>query len=332
MNNIGFNYGNKKKILTKLINFKKEVILLLLFLIYFSFNYFQIKKNHYLNYINVAYAFDNIYYYITHVSMKSLMLNQNNNTFIIFHILVSSEIFNEQKEITDRICQEHNNCKIIYHIIGNDLREFSVNGIIKRTTAIYYRLLLQNIIRNESKILYLDCDTLVYKDLTEIYNYNITDFYYVGQYEGKPINKYGSQLKDFINSGVMLINLDNLRKDKIFDKIICFLKKNNDSLYFLDQDAINVVCNKKNGIFPSNYISFGICDSISFENIIISKKKNNSLSYDPYIFHFKVYMKPWIGIPNNNKLICFDQIHRFYEYARKTSYYFEILDKFKVFN
>ena len=34
----------------------------------------------YRNYINVAYAFDSNYHYITHVSMKSIMLSQNVDT------------------------------------------------------------------------------------------------------------------------------------------------------------------------------------------------------------------------------------------------------------
>jgi lipopolysaccharide biosynthesis glycosyltransferase len=78
---------------------------------------------------------------------------------------------------------------------------------------------------------------LIYKDLTELYNYNITDKYYVGQYEGRPLKKYGNNLTDFINSGAILINLENLRKDNIFQKMIDFLRKNNQRLSFLDQDA-----------------------------------------------------------------------------------------------
>jgi len=49
---------------------------------------------------------------------------------------------------------------------------------------------------------------------------------------------------------------------------------------------------------------------------------NNILNNNPYIFHFKRYIKPWYGIANVWGLICFDQFTRFYEYARKSSYYF----------
>ena len=186
---------------------------------------------------------------------------------------------------------------------------------------------------NETKALYFDCDTLIYKDLTELYNYNITDKYYVGQYEGKPLKKYGNNLTDFINSGAILINLENLRKDNIFQKIIEFLRKNNQRLLFLDQDIINVVCNRKNGFFPSNYISSGICSLSKMKKI--NKNKSNLLineQKEPYIFHFKIYMKPWFGIAaGENKLICFDFFPRFYEYARKTKHYFNILENFACF-
>lgn len=135
--------------------------------------------------------------------------------------------------------------------------------------------MLQNLLLNETKTLYFDCNTLIYKDLTEIYNYNITEKYYIGGYERKPIKKYGTNLNDFINSGVILINLENLRKDNIFPKMIKFLRKNNKNLLYLDQDAINVVCNRKNGFFPLNYISSGICNLNTLHKI--TKKKSNLL-------------------------------------------------------
>lgn len=193
---------------------------------------------------------------------------------------------------------------------------------------------LQNLLPNETKTLYFDCDTLIYKDLNHLYNFNIKDKYYVGQYEGHPLIQYGPNLTDFINSGVLLINLVNLRKDNIFSKIYEFLRKNNKKLTFLDQDAINVVCNKKNGFFPSDYISSGICDYNTLSLLTKEKEKNSRLIQnlkEPYIFHFKIYNKPWFGIANNNGMICYDFFPTFYEYAKKTSYYFEILENFKVF-
>ena len=149
--------------------------------------------------------------------MKSIMLNQKTNTFIIFHILVSLDIFKEHAKDDKFIESLESDYAAGYNCanLDNEFKKFNVKGRIIKTTAVFYRLLLQNIITNEKKVLYFDCDTLIYRDLNEIYNYNITDKYYIGQFEGKPLKKYGNNLNDFINSGVMLINLENLRKDNI---------------------------------------------------------------------------------------------------------------------
>lgn len=265
--------------------------------------------------------------------MKSIMLNQKNSTFIKFYILVHVSIYQKQKEVIDSICQEHINCNITYFILKNEFKDISTKGRIKRTTAIYYRLLIQNLLKNEKKALYFDCDILVYKDLNQFYNYNISDKYYLGQYEGRPIRKYGKHLRDFINSGAILINLENLRKDNIYEKIYAFLKRNNKKLKFLDQDAINVVCNEKNKFLPPYYVSSGVCNSNTFKALIKNKINNSKIIQnlkEPYIFHFKRYPKPWHRIAKNKNLVCFDFFHRFYEYARKSNYYFEILENFKV--
>ena len=264
--------------------------------------------------------------------MKSIMLNQHENTYIIFHILVSEDIYDEQKPVIDEICLEYKNCRINYYKLKDEFKEFSTSGYIRRTPATYYRLLLQNLLQNEKKTIYFDCDTLIYKDLTELYNYNISEKYYVGEYEGITIKIYGENIS-CINSGAILINLENLRKDNIFPKIIDYLRNYNNSLFFLDQDAINVVCNKKNGFFPSNYFSYGVCSLKKLKKI--NQDKSNLLINElkePYIFHFKGYTKPWFGIAKRrNKFICFDFFPRFYEYARKTKYYFYILEKFPCF-
>jgi lipopolysaccharide biosynthesis glycosyltransferase len=92
------------------------------------------------------------------ISMKSIMLNQHKNTYIIFHILISESIYNEQKSVIDDICKEHINYRINYYKLKDEFKEFSTSGFINRTTVIYYRLMLQNLFLNETKSLYFDCD------------------------------------------------------------------------------------------------------------------------------------------------------------------------------
>ena len=73
--------------------------------------------------------------------MKSIILNQHKNIYIIFYILISESIYNKQKSVIDDICKEHINCRINYYKLKDEFKEFSTSGFINRTTAIYYRLM-----------------------------------------------------------------------------------------------------------------------------------------------------------------------------------------------
>ena len=292
----------------------------------------------YRNYINVAYAFDSSYQYITHVSMKSIMLSQNRDTFIIFHILVSSKIKDKEKEVIDKIAKEHNNCEIKYYYIGDRFKEINVKAYITWSTAMYYRLRLPDLLPNEKRVLYLDCDTLVYKDLTNLYNYNIEGKYFTGMLEPRDLSYLGLNVDNYINTGVMLFNLDELRKDNVAKKIEEFLIKYNYRLWFPVNDSLNTVCHKKNGYFSPEFVQWGFCNEnfvnkyINELSIKLDKKEVLKAYKDPYIYHMIGYKyKPWNGIPNYQGTVCIDPIARFYEMAKKTDYYYNIIEEFKIY-
>jgi lipopolysaccharide biosynthesis glycosyltransferase len=292
----------------------------------------------YRNYINVAYAFDSSYQYITHVSMKSIMLSQNRDTFIIFHILVSSKIKDKEKEVIDKIAKEYNNCEIKYYYIGDRFKEINVKAYITWSTAMYYRLRLPDLLPNEKRVLYLDCDTLVYKDLTNLYNYNIEGKYFTGMLEPRDLSYLGLNVDNYINTGVMLFNLDELRKDNVAKKIEEFLIKYNYRLWFPVNDSLNTVCHKKNGYFSPEFVQWGFCNEnfvnkyINELSIKLDKREVLKAYKDPYIYHMIGYQyKPWNGIPNYQGTVCIDPIARFYEMAKKTDYYYNIIEEFKIY-
>ena len=356
INEVENNYSKKYRKDYISINIKKThlecifffiFVLLILFLIVsglFQKNQ-QTKKSNislanikYKNYINVAYAFDSKYEYITHVSMKSIMLSQNIDTFILFHILVSSKIKDKEKEVIDKVCMQHSNCKISYYYMGERFKEINTVGYITWSTAMYYRLRLPDLLPNKKRVLYLDCDTLIYKDLTKLYNYDISDKYFTGMLEPRDLSYLGLNVKNYINTGVMLFNLEELRKNEISKKMEEFLVKHNFKLLFPVNDSINTVCHEKNGYFPPEFVQWGFCNVhlidkyISDLQIKINKEEVVKAYKDPYIYHLIGYKyKPWNGIPNYFGTVCIDPIIRFYEMAKKTDYYYEIIEEFKIY-
>lgn len=330
----------------KSIREKNKIILISIYLfLLIVFNNYYLKINQidifhsrqYLNYINVAYAFDNNYEYITHVSMKSIMLHQEPTTFIKFYILVPN-INTNRKNVINKIKIEHKNCNITFFEMGQQFKNYNIPLNIW-STAIYYRIKLQELLPNENKILYLDSDTLIYKDLSKIYNYEIGNNYYIGMLENRRktyFKKYNASFNTYINSGVLLCNLKELRNANITNKFIDFYQTFKNKVNYPLNDGVNYVSNGKIGYFDPEYVVIAFCnEKESFNyydkmNIKVDKIKVVKSYKDPYIYHYIIHRKPWKGFAYINSQVCVDPFIRFYELAKKTSYYHEILKNFPI--
>lgn len=69
-------------------------------------------------------------------------------------------------------------------------------------------------ILTEDKILYLDIDTLVLNDLTDLWNINITNYALAGWPEDPNIgaSSVKKSMNGYINAGVILMNLKFIRE------------------------------------------------------------------------------------------------------------------------
>ena len=95
------------------------------------------------------------------------------------------------------------------------------------------------------RVLSLDIDTIVAKDISELWDLPIDDYYLAGVREPHKSNN-----RLYINAGVMLLNLETLRDGK-GDEIISAL--NTKRYPYNEQDCINELC--QGGIYkmPSDY-------------------------------------------------------------------------------
>ncbi|MCR5307814.1 MAG: glycosyltransferase family 8 protein, partial [bacterium] len=85
-----------------------------------------------------------------------------------------------------------------------------------------------------NKILYLDTDTMINKDIKSLYDIDITNYEFAGV-----IDRLGRFFidKNYINSGVLLLNLDMIRKTELFKNTRELVKTK--KMAFPDQSALN---------------------------------------------------------------------------------------------
>ncbi|MBE6707005.1 MAG: lipopolysaccharide biosynthesis protein [Ruminococcaceae bacterium] len=100
---------------------------------------------------------------------------------------------------------------------------------------------LADLIENmPSKLLYLDADILLNRDIRLLYDINVEDYEYAAARD-----HYGKYLvnPNYINSGVLLLNLERIKKTGLFSKARGELRKR--KLAFPDQTAIRINTVKK---------------------------------------------------------------------------------------
>jgi len=113
---------------------------------------------------------------------------------------------------------------------------------------VFYRLFAFKFLPVDiNKILYLDCDIIVRKSLSELWNIDITSYGIAGVpdfLEGN-ISHYNRLQylyeKGYFNAGVILINLEYWRNNKVDLIISKILKTQHQQLKFHDQDVLNLV-------------------------------------------------------------------------------------------
>lgn len=152
----------------------------------------------------------------------------------------------------------------------------------------------------ESKVIYIDVDALVISEISELWNIDIEDCYVSGTpdsgmaRDGVVYLKFIDSNIPYINAGVLLMNLDLIRKDKIDDRWLDMI--NTQRLMYHDQDTINSVCKGRIHIFPSKFNS-----SASTE--LLENKK------DIKIMHYTMKKEDWVKNHKYSEL--------WYEYEEK---------------
>lgn len=99
----------------------------------------------------------------------------------------------------------------------------------------------------EEKVLWLDCDTIVDDDISELFAMNMGRNWFAGVREyNKCVDGF-----EYINVGVLLMNLEQIRRDKADDLLITAI--NREFMELPDQDAINTLSQGKMIFLKSDY-------------------------------------------------------------------------------
>lgn len=252
--------------------------------------------------IPVVWGLDEKYILQAFVVMHSVLKHSNEE--FVFVLITADDIAERAKEMEILLAKEYQNFEI--EIIHIDANAFDGVNIFSPhlSKAAYFRLLIPEVLKEYDKCIYLDCDVIVNGDLKELYDISIKDYYIAGVKDCHVIHdnvreqRHQEMLglpsrETYINSGVMLMNLNKLRRDGMKEKFLLQAPKDN---WNEDQDVLNVCCYGAIKVLPLKYNLFQFYLGGRIKNLFGLPYTEVDFDFawkQPYILHTGGEYKAW---------------------------------------
>lgn len=267
------------------------------------------------NAIHVAISFDENYITPFYVLITSIFLNNRENKIII-HSIATGVNDIQKKEIAEYVHQNKGEI-FFYYIDPQNLSGLVIPENTWFSVAAYYRLFFPALVPQEvEKLLYIDTDTVVIKDLAELYQLNIGSKP-VGAAREKIGNirpEIGNYDRDnYFNSGVMLMNIQEWKKQQVTERALQFLHDFPESIKCVDQDALNA-------ILINNWYRIDRKYNVLYQDIPmnLAKKDFKPFLTEKVIIHFSLgEHKPWCALGKNRFR------YLYHDYLKKSPRHFE---------
>ena len=263
--------------------------------------------------INVAICVDDNY--CQHISPMLYSIDKNTHEKVDVY-LIYYKLKPESLEHIVRLNEILTNVEVkIRKLKDYHYERLSLFKETKLPTEAYFRLLLPELLPGIKRVLYLDVDMLILNDLKELYQTKlgnnvmgvVRDFPFTNDKNSWAYFLLGDAGERYFNSGMLLLNLEVMRKNNIVEKFIKFISETSQYYFLGDQDAFNV-------FFFYDVKVLGNENNYIAENQSILEKTN----FDVTIMHYCGFSdpKPW-KLNESNTSYIIPSIRLYREYQRE---------------
>ena len=233
-------------------------------------------------------------------------------------IILNSEL--KEESVKQILAFENENFKVEFADVNKKIKDVAKNMTLGLrdyySNSIYYRIFIPSLFPDYDKALYLDADIVVIDDISKLYFEELGDNL-LGAITDDVVNgndsfkKYsetvlGIKPTQYFNSGILVMNLKELRKFEIENKFVHLIGTYNFDTIAPDQDYLNYLCRGK-----VKYIHKG-WDKMPMED-------NDFSDDDLHLIHYNMFRKPW-----HYSEVPYEDF--FWNYAKKSSYYDNLLE------
>lgn len=260
--------------------------------------------------MNILCATDDKYVPYCGVMLTSLFESNSQEQFNVY-ILVET-LREDSKKQFELLAKKYKQSINILEVNGEIFTNCPINNETDHVSlAAYFRLAVTEILpKNIERILYLDCDIIVNGSIHSLYDIDLNGRSCAvvqdeAAYVDEPYDRFGLLRKQeplYINSGVLLIDLEYWRKHLLFERFFNYIKENKSLIKFHDQDTIYGVL--RNQVMYADVkfnLQRGFLYKEYFEGFSVQLKQEvKSAIARPIIIHYTGSIKPWMLYDKNH--------------------------------
>lgn len=248
--------------------------------------------------MNFLFTLDKNYIEPLKMCLLSIMRFPSKDGWNVYIITKNTEDFNDFAGNMERLKEE-----LKIHLIEADDSIFKgFPETVRYSKVVYYRIFASEFLpKNMDRVLYLDPDIIVINSLEELYNTDLAGYYYAACSHTKTflndVNRIRLGMKKntpYINSGVMLMNLDELRRNQTIKEVFDYVKKYGKHFILPDQDIISALYGDKINLLDT--LKYNISDRIIKMNNLNPKNEYIDINWvweNSVIIHYYGENKPW---------------------------------------
>lgn len=195
--------------------------------------------------VHVVYITDENYCMPTIVSITSMKTHKKKDSDYTVHVM-ARDVSESNKEKLLAMAEDKFKIDILDVHLEDRFTKFTKgDGDLHVSPSAILKFQIPQCLNKVGKVIYLDGDVLIKKDLRELYNTDVKGKYaavvkdILSERNPKHLKFLKYKNRYYFNSGMMLLNLTKMRKDNISEKLIDY--RLNGINHFMDQDALNVV-------------------------------------------------------------------------------------------
>jgi len=248
--------------------------------------------------IHIACAIDDGYVPHCGIMLESLFVNNANEYFFV-HVISDGISLQHQRQLT-RIVSKRKS-QIRYYTVDNGILDGApITHPLSLST--YYRILIPTIVDQKvDKILFLDSDIIINGSISALWSVDVRSYSHAAV-----INPYKTEEEnvilgiprksEYFNAGVLLINADWWRKNKIKEHAIQYLSAHKNVVKFMDQDVLNALTFDRWKILPPKWNAIpSYVVNPDASALKLEREDMEEVSSAPVIIHFagSGNSKPW---------------------------------------